>query len=80
MKTVVLSSILLLTGCSSISFDSINGKNKDEILNELGKPISVMQESNHEMWTYKDKECAKYIFFDENGVAVMVKKKGSCFW
>ena len=72
--------MLLLAGCANFSFDSLVGQNKEQVLQVLGSPISVMREAPQEMWAYKDNGCTKYVFFNKNGTVETVKRTGVCFW
>lgn len=92
-KNIILSlSFLLLTGCSTVDtafFKSKRGtpvvqkkefvgRSAGEVLDELGKPRTILTETPHQVWTYRDKECITLVYFDENNEVCFAEERGNC--
>ena len=78
-KSILL--FLLLAGCSfsrSFEMTDLKGKTDKEVEKIYGKPVIVRHENDKQMWTYKQGECSRLIFFDASHTVQFAESRGNC--
>ena len=78
MKKYILILFLFLVACANTEFSAIRGKSPESVRRIKGEPAAIIHENGYEMWTYRDGECRKMVFFDEDGEAVDWYESGDC--
>jgi len=78
-KCFIILVFVLLAGCSSITMESLNDMPKQTVRNKFGEPVSIMRENNNEIWTYRQGQCIKYVFFDASEKVKYIDTKGNCW-
>ena len=72
---------LLLSGCSlsrGVEMTDLKGKTMKEVEKSYGEPVVIHPEGDHQMWTYKEKECHRLIFFDATQTVQFAESRGNC--
>ncbi|MBP5344541.1 MAG: hypothetical protein J6Y85_05675 [Alphaproteobacteria bacterium] len=78
MKYIFLGIFFLVMGCQSMAWEALYGVSKTDVKARMGEPVSMMQENNNEIWTYRQGQCTKHVFFDGNGIVKYIDAKGVC--
>ena len=78
MNKFIVLVCLFLTACVSTEFSTIRGKGKEDVRRIKGDPATIIRENNYELWTYRQENCQKMVFFDEEGRAVDWYETGDC--
>jgi len=77
-KNLFFLSFFLLMSCQNIMWEALTGMSKPQVESRMGKPVSIMRENNHEIWTYRQNNCTKHVFFDASGIVKYVDVNGVC--
>ncbi len=75
---IVMISLVVLAGCQSPRYDALVAKTPKEVRALKGRPTTIIQEKNYEMWTYKKDDCTEVVFFDAEKHVADFYEKGSC--
>lgn len=80
MKKYVFIVCFLLTGCAfqSITVTELMGKDKDYVSRKFGTPTVTRTEGTNQIWSYRDENCSRLIFFDQDNIVRWVDIQGSC--
>lgn len=92
MKYLLLASFFLLSACSgvngiffdeSVRFNRVPksefvGRSAGEVMNQLGKPRTILTESPNQVWTYRTEKCITLVYFDKSGKVGFAEERGVC--
>lgn len=78
MSKYLICLCLFLTACANPAFRAIQGKSTESVRAIKGEPVTILKESGHEMWTYRQNDCTQIIFFDNQGKATDWHEMGVC--
>jgi len=80
MKKYILISCFILGGCATqpVALTELIGKNQDYVRKQFGTPTVTRSEHPNQIWSYRDEDCSKLVFFDQAHVVRWVDVQGAC--
>ena len=78
MKYSLLCAAVLLSGCTNAVLGPLYNKPQSEVRSAWGDPTTIVSEKGQQMWSYKQGECTKLVFFNADGYAKDGQEMGNC--
>ncbi len=77
-KVILILGGLCLASCANPHLTALPSKTPEGVRSVMGEPVSIVQENNHRMWTYRNGDCTQLVFFDETNTVTDWYDVGNC--